>query len=169
VTAAPRRTVALVILAAVAGAVVVFLLLGRHSSSGGAHVATAPRAPAVNVAHSKLGRILVDQNGRTLYLFLEDRHGRTTCFDSCARVWPPMLVSGRPRLGPGVSAQKVSTTPRPAHRSQLVYNGHPLYTNEGDTRPGQTAGEGFFGTWFVVSPAGRLITTPGAPVRANGY
>jgi predicted lipoprotein with Yx(FWY)xxD motif len=169
VTAAPRRTVALVILAAVAGVVVLFLVLARHSSSGGTPSAVRPRAVALRVADSKLGRILVDQNGRTLYLFLQDRHGRTTCFDSCARVWPPMIASGKPQLGPGVSARKVSSTPRPADRSQVVYNGHPLYTNEADTRPGETAGEGFFGTWFVVSPAGRLITTPGVRPSATGY
>ena len=32
----------------------------------------------------------------------------------------------------------------------------------GDTRPGDTVGEGFLGTWFVVSPAGDRIVEPGA-------
>jgi predicted lipoprotein with Yx(FWY)xxD motif len=78
------------------------------------------------------------------------------------------LASRAPRVGSGVSAAKLTTTTRRDHRLQLVYNGHPLYAMTGDTRPGQTAGEGFLGTWFVVSPDGHEIVAPGT-APSNGY
>jgi predicted lipoprotein with Yx(FWY)xxD motif len=112
--------------------------------------------PSVRVERSKFGRILVDSRGRTLYLFTADRHGRSSCYRGCARLWPPATVPGRPTAGPGLTA-KLTTTRRHDHTRQLVYNGHPLYTLVADTRPGQTNGQGYSGTWFVLSPAGHQI------------
>ena len=115
---------------------------------------------AVGVARSKLGPILVNGQGRTLYLLLKDRRGKSTCYGGCARVWSPAIASGAPRVGPGVAAGKLTTTRRTDHKRQLVYNGHPLYAMSADKRPGEMAGQGFLGTWFVVSPAGRGIGKP---------
>jgi predicted lipoprotein with Yx(FWY)xxD motif len=158
--AVPLGTVAAVV------ALVVLVLVLRSQSSGESQQTPARKPPDVRVARSKLGRILVDTRGRTLYLFLEDAHGRSSCYGGCARVWPPALASGRPRAGAGVKAAKL-TTQRRRHGEgrQLVYNHHPLYTTVGDERPGQTAGQGYFGTWFVVSPSGRLIGHP----KKGGY
>ena len=54
-------------------------------------------AATVHAAQSKLGRILVDNRGRTLYLFEKDRRGKSSCNGSCAKAWPPLLASGKPR------------------------------------------------------------------------
>jgi predicted lipoprotein with Yx(FWY)xxD motif len=149
-------TVLVAAAAAVLAAVLVLILVSR---SGPAHVRrpAAARVADVQVAHNRLGRILVDRRGRTLYLFATDRHGRSACAGGCARVWPPLTVLGAPLGGEGVSAAKLTTTLRADHRRQVVYDGHPLYTMSADTRPGQTAGQGFLGAWFVVSPSGRQI------------
>jgi predicted lipoprotein with Yx(FWY)xxD motif len=118
----------------------------------------AAHRPSVLVRRTRLGRILVTTQGRTLYLFLEDPGRRSSCFGGCARVWPPVLVSGRPRAGPGVDPKKLTTTRRRhSTRRQLVYAGHPLYTTVADERAGQTEGQGFLGTWFVIGPSGRQI------------
>jgi predicted lipoprotein with Yx(FWY)xxD motif len=117
---------------------------------------------ATAVVRGKLGPIVVNGHGYTLYLFLKDQHGRSVCFDACARIWPPVIASGTPRVGPGIAMEKVTTTRRRDHRRQLVYNGHPLYAMTADTRPGQIEGQGWFGTWFVVSPAGDKVGKPGA-------
>ena len=111
----------------------------------------------VAVARSKLGRILVDARGRTLYLFTKDKHGRSTCTGRCTRVWPPVIVDGAPTAAAGVAKGLLSTRRRANGRRQLVYNGHPLYTLTADTAPGQINGQGFEGTWFVVSPGGRGV------------
>jgi predicted lipoprotein with Yx(FWY)xxD motif len=158
-----RAGTALVAAAAfVAAAAVGVVLVTRpsaHERPAAAHGAT-PAPPDVRVARTHLGRILVDAHGHTLYLFLRDRHGKSTCTGGCARVWPPALVSRPPSAGAGVHPDRLTTTRRADDTEQISYNGHPLYRMSADTKPGQTEGQGFLGTWFVVSPAGRLIGHP---------
>ena len=153
-----RLTASLLAAATVAAAVLVVVVLSRspRAQVSQAH-AHAGRAADVRVAHTRLGHILVDGGGRTLYLFLKDRDGKSACSRGCARVWPPVIVSGTPRAGAGVRLAKLSTTKRADSTRQLVYNGHPLYRMIADVRPGQIAGEGFLDAWYVVSPAGKMV------------
>ena len=154
-----RLTAAAIAVVAVAVALVVAVVLSRSTTHA------APRAvpgsagaePSVRVARTKLGRILVDAKGRTLYLYVKDRGAKSACSPRCARVWPPATVPGTPTAGPGVAAAKLTTTRGADHHPQLVYNGHPLYTLTADVRPGQINGEGFLGAWYVVSAAGNRI------------
>jgi predicted lipoprotein with Yx(FWY)xxD motif len=138
-------------------ALAVVLVAGCGGSSAGKRDGKPNGAPpSVRVEHSSLGRILVDTRGKALYLFIDDRHGHTSCYSNCARTWPPATVSGNPIAGPGLTA-KLTTTRRRDHAHQLVYNGHPLYTSIADTLPGQTNGQAYAGRWFVLSPAGHRI------------
>ena len=162
----PRLAVPLAITVAFVGFGILFAVGG--SSPRDRRVAAAARTPTVALRQSKLGRILVDAHGRTLYLFLEDAHGKSTCYDACARVWPPLLANGPPAAGAGIDAARLTTaTRRHSRLRQVVYNRHPLYTTDADTRPGDTAGQGFLGTWFVVSRHGNLIGKPSK--SAGGY
>jgi predicted lipoprotein with Yx(FWY)xxD motif len=145
---------------AAAGLTLVVIMTGSTATKPHRDQVSLHGGQAVRVARTKLGPILVNGEGHTLYLFLKDRHGRSSCYGGCARVWPPAIVSGTPRVGPGVAAAKLTTTRRTDHKRQLVYNGHPLYAMSADARPGEMAGQGFLGTWFVVSPAGRGVGKP---------
>jgi len=121
------------------------------SSSGGA---------SVSLASSKLGRILVDSKGQTLYLFQADAGSVSTCNGACASAWPPLTTTGKPIAGPGVSASKLGTTKRSDGSTEVTYNGHPLYTFVGDSSPGQTTGQGntgFGAEWDVLSAAGNKL------------
>jgi predicted lipoprotein with Yx(FWY)xxD motif len=165
-----RRTTLLVAAMAAAGAAVALVVIltrspstRRHSRGGGADASVV-----VGVARTKLGPILVDGRGHTLYLFLKDRHGASSCYGTCAQIWPPALASRAPLAGRGVAKAKLTTTWRKDHTRQIVYNGHPLYAMDADTRPGEMEGEGFVGTWFVVSPAGHKVAEPGAS-SPGGY
>jgi predicted lipoprotein with Yx(FWY)xxD motif len=114
----------------------------------------------VNVRTTSLGKILVTAQGRTLYLFVPDKRGRSTCYGSCASYWPPLLVTGKPTAGTGVKASLLGVTIRKDGKHQVTYNGHPLYTYVGDSAAGKTSGEGLNlsgGLWWVVSPAGRAV------------
>jgi predicted lipoprotein with Yx(FWY)xxD motif len=114
----------------------------------------------VRLANSRLGRILVDSAGRTLYLFKADSRTRSACSGACATAWPPLLVTGKPIAGTGLTASKLGTITRPGGRKQVSYNGHPLYLFIKDKKPGQTTGQGltaFGAAWFAVSPAGNQI------------
>jgi predicted lipoprotein with Yx(FWY)xxD motif len=122
------------------------------------------RATKVGVRNTSLGRILVDARGRTLYLFEKDKTRRSTCYGPCAAYWPPLLSHGKPLAGHGVKRSLLGTTRRANGAKQVTYAGHPLYRYAGDSRSGDTTGEGlqdFGAVWDVVSPAGKQIEAGG--------
>jgi predicted lipoprotein with Yx(FWY)xxD motif len=132
---------------------------------GGAATAATPKTSSgasatVGVSKSSLGSILVDSKGHTLYLFKGDSGTSSACSGACATAWPPLLSTGKPTAGTGLTASKLGTITRSDGNHQVTYNGHPLYTFVKDTKPGQTNGQGvtaFGAAWFAVSPAGNQI------------
>lgn len=118
---------------------------------------SSPRTTTLNVATTSLGQILIDAEGRTLYLFENDTGTTSTCTGQCATNWPPLLATGTPTGGLGVEASKIGTTTRSDGGTQVTYNGHPLYRFSGDSAAGDTNGQGVGGNWFVVSPQGDAI------------
>jgi predicted lipoprotein with Yx(FWY)xxD motif len=145
--------------AALALAVLAVAVFGTDAAA--AQDATNARSATVRVAHRDLGKILVDSRGRTLYVLSADSALKSRCFGACARNWPPLRASGKPTVGTGLKASKVRTIRRSDGKPQVTYNRHPLYRFVGDTKPGQTNGQGivaFGGRWTVVSPAGRPVS-----------
>lgn len=125
------------------------------ASSGGSGTGVAATVAVAN--NPKLGKILVDAGGRTLYLFKKDSKGTSACSGSCAQVWPPLSTNGSPQAGPGASAALIGTTRRADGKTEVTYDGHPLYTYQGDSKPGDTTGENvdqFGAEWYVLSPQG---------------
>ena len=111
---------------------------------------------------AKLGQILVDDKGLTLYLFVADTGSASTCYTSCATIWPPLLTTGSPQAGTGVNASLLGTTTRTDGKVEVTYAGHPLYYFVQDKAPGDTKGQGingFGGLWWVLGPSGAAITT----------
>jgi predicted lipoprotein with Yx(FWY)xxD motif len=134
------------------------------SSYGGGSGGSAS-ALTVKTASSPLGTILVDQDGKTLYLFEADHGPVSTCSGGCATVWPAATTSGSPTAGAGASAGMLGTTKRADGTMQATYGGHPLYWYAGDTKAGDTNGEGltdFGGAWYAVSPAGQAVEESGS-------
>jgi predicted lipoprotein with Yx(FWY)xxD motif len=60
----------------------------------------------------KLGKILVDSAGHTVYLFNKDTGSKSMCSGGCAAEWPAVTTSGKPSAGTGVTASKLGTTAR---------------------------------------------------------
>jgi predicted lipoprotein with Yx(FWY)xxD motif len=120
-----------------------------------------------------LGSILVDSQGRTVYLFRKDTGHTSTCSGECAVDWPPVTTKGKPKVGSGVTANEVGTTSRSDGKTQVTYNGHPLYLFAGDSRAGDTNGQGisaFGARWYVLSPAGNQVTaSEPSSGRNRGY
>ncbi len=169
----------LVIAAASAAIVLVAAGCGKSSSSKTASSsppATSPpttAAPATTAAggmtvaikSSGLGRILVDAKGRTLYLFEKDKGTTSSCYGACAGGWPPYTTTGAPQAGSGVSAPLLGTTARTDGKTEVTYHGHPLYYFVGDSKPGDTNGEGvnaFGAEWYVLSAAGNKVEKEGS-------
>jgi predicted lipoprotein with Yx(FWY)xxD motif len=114
----------------------------------------------VAVAKSRLGRILVDSKGITLYDFVKDKGTTSACYGACAALWPPLTTKGKPVAGHGVRASLLGTTKRKDGKLEVTYNGHPLYYFVTDRKPGQTTGQGinqFGAPWWVLSAAGKEI------------
>jgi len=114
----------------------------------------------ISVQGSGLGQILVDGNGKTLYLFEADTSTQSTCSGACAQAWPPLTTNGSPKAADGASASLLGTTTRSDGSTQVTYSGHPLYSFVSDTKPGDTNGEGstaFGAGWDVLSPTGGKI------------
>jgi predicted lipoprotein with Yx(FWY)xxD motif len=138
---------------------------GNNNNATGA--SPAPKAahtpPAmVKVANSRLGKILVDSRGRTLYLFTKDSGSTSTCTGACATAWPPLLADGTTTVAGGALASLVGTTRRSDSTPQVTYNGHPLYTYVDDKSPGEANGQESEGTWFVLDESGEAVKG-GAP------
>jgi predicted lipoprotein with Yx(FWY)xxD motif len=121
----------------------------------------SPSGPVTKVSaaqDAKLGSILVDGAGRTLYALMRDTPTVSTCYDQCAATWPP-FVSGASSVSAetGIAASQIGTITRQDGAKQVVYNGWPLYYFSGDKAAGEVNGQGFGRVWFVVSPEGNLI------------
>jgi predicted lipoprotein with Yx(FWY)xxD motif len=137
------------------------------SGSGGAAASPAPPKtttgpPAtVGVGKTGLGQILVDSQGRTLYLFQKDTGTTSSCTGACATAWPPVMATGQTTAGSGANAALLGTTARSDGGTQVTYNGHPVYLFSGDHKAGDTNGQGvnaFGASWFALTPAGNQVT-----------
>jgi predicted lipoprotein with Yx(FWY)xxD motif len=118
------------------------------------HAAAPTTKVTVGVATTKLGKVLVNSAGMTLYLYSKDPgNGTSKCTGQCLTVWPPATVTGTPTYGPGTpAASAFSVSPT----KQLVVDGHPLYTFASDTAPGDTGGQGI-GDFYAVGANGKKI------------
>ena len=109
-----------------------------------------------------LGTVLVDSKGRTLYLFLPDKHAKVTCTGACATVWPPLKLAAGLKATAGGQAKTsmLGSDPDPAGGRVVTYAGWPLYTYVADTAAGSAIGQATNlngGYWYVLSPSGMII------------
>jgi predicted lipoprotein with Yx(FWY)xxD motif len=111
----------------------------------------------VAVEDSDLGQIVVDAEGKTLYVFLADEGSDSTCYDDCEAAWPPLTVEGDPAAGEGIDASLLGTTEREDGSTQVTLDGHPLYHFASDETADDINGQGVGDVWFVVSPEGEAI------------
>jgi predicted lipoprotein with Yx(FWY)xxD motif len=160
-----------------AGAAALLLIALAVAACGGSSDTATPTTSSgssatIGIANEgDLGKILVDSQGRTLYLFQKDTGSTSECTGACAVDWPPLRVSGKPTEGSGADASLVGTTSRPDGKPQVTYNDHPLYLFKGDKEPGDTNGEGlnaYGGGWYALSSAGDQVAPP-ANSGGGGY
>jgi predicted lipoprotein with Yx(FWY)xxD motif len=133
------------------------------TASPAASPAPSPAATGAKVAvatNAKLGQILVDDKGMTLYLFVADTGTASTCYTSCATIWPPLVTNGSPQAGTGADASLLGTTTRTDGKVEVTYAGHPLYYFIQDKAAGDATGQGvngFGGLWWVLTPSGAAM------------
>ena len=105
----------------------------------------------------KLGMVLIDSKGFTLYDFHKDKGTKSMCNGACAEAWPPLLTEGEPSVGNGAKESLLGTTTRDDGTTQVTYAGHPLYTFVGDKKPGEATGndvDAFGAEWYALMANG---------------
>jgi predicted lipoprotein with Yx(FWY)xxD motif len=151
------RNVLLLVLVATVGATAV----------AAANAPATTRSTVVKISTRKvpkLGVVLVNAKGRTLYMFVPDKRSRVTCVRTCAKIWPPVKLpkGGKAVASGAVKASLLGSDRNPAGGRVVTYNGWPLYTYITDTAPGQAKGQALNlngGFWYVLSPSGKVIKT----------
>jgi predicted lipoprotein with Yx(FWY)xxD motif len=164
----PRSLARLLPLAALPMAIVAC----GSSSDGGTTTgaAAAAKAPIASADKAKVGRVIVDAKGFTLYRFTAEAQGRPVCTGACAKTWPPVTVTSRSGL-----PAHVATVDRPDGGGlQLTYDGHPLYRYAGDKSSSDANGEGVGGQWYAVKAGGSSSSAGGTATqesnkRSYGY
>jgi predicted lipoprotein with Yx(FWY)xxD motif len=108
--------------------------------------------------------VLVNAQGRTLYIFVPDNDKKVTCTGGCAAIWPPAFVpSGQNPVASGsVKQSLLGSDPDPSGGQVITYAGWPLYTYVADSAPEKATGQAINlngGLWYVISPSGTVIKT----------
>lgn len=105
--------------------------------------------------------VLTTNKGKTLYSLSVEKHGKFICTGGCLNTWKPLLVpAGVKPKGP----VKLGTVKRPDGRTQVTFKGRPLYSFNGDAKPGEANGEGLkdVGTWHAAKVSD-VSSPPPAP------
>ncbi len=152
--------------------VVALIVAGCGSSSSSSTTTTSTSsaksgssAPGVKISAksvSSLGPVLVNEEGKTLYVFAPDKESKVTCQGECAAVWPPLkLESGQKAIASGaVQSKLLGKDSDPEGGDVATYAGWPLYTYTADTSAGTATGQGVDlngGYWYAISPSGKVI------------
>ncbi|UNK69861.1 hypothetical protein [Microbacterium sp. H1-D42] len=126
---------------------------GMYGDGGG-----STSASELKLADTDLGEIVVTGDGMTAYMFDTDTQGADTsaCTGACLQNWPPIIATGDTPKGDGVTGE-LGTIKTADGKMQVTLNGWPLYLFAGDTKAGDTNGQGVKDVWWVVDAAGEKI------------
>lgn len=126
-----------------------------NQPAAAASAAPSPAARTVVKVGTVGGRrVLVDQEGRTLYMSTADTKGKSSCLGQCATTWPPL--TGDAVNGEGVDGFMLATYSRPDGKVQTTYVSQPLYRFR-DDKVGDANGQGMNGTWFMLDADGEPL------------
>jgi predicted lipoprotein with Yx(FWY)xxD motif len=156
-----RRIAVVAALAAATTIAAIGWLGTAGSKAAGQHAAKTATVQTKTL--KKLGTVLVNSKGLTLYMFVPDKRKKVTCTSqACVIVWPPLKIkSGQSPTAGGAARKKLLGTDKsPKGYRVVTYNRWPLYTYYLDKKPGQAKGQGVNnsgGKWYVLSPAGAVI------------
>jgi predicted lipoprotein with Yx(FWY)xxD motif len=122
--------------------------------------ATPPALAASAPVKVAAGKILKNAKGLTLYVFAADAPNRSTCYVTCAKYWPPVLIPTGTKQAATIAGipGTFGTIMRKDGTQQLTYDKAPLYTFVQDKDSGDSYGQGVVasgGFWWVVVAAGK--------------
>jgi predicted lipoprotein with Yx(FWY)xxD motif len=139
------------------------------ATSAAAAAPAATKGVSISTAKGSAGTYLAGAGGRTVYLWVADSGGKSSCSGACAKAWPPLLTKSSPVAGSGVTSSDLGTITRSDGTKQVTYKSHPLYYFIEDSGKGATKGQGsnsFGAKWWLVAPSGSAITSGGSSSAA---
>jgi predicted lipoprotein with Yx(FWY)xxD motif len=137
---------------------------GSSSESASQSGTGSSTTQEIAVRSTSLGKVLVDKDGRTLYMFTKDTQGSpSVCEADCLAAWPPL---GEAEPGDGVDDSKVGSVARSDGSMQATYDGWPLYYFAKDEASGDVNGQGVGGVWYVLDADGNVVEE--APSSSSG-
>ena len=102
---------------------------------------------AIKSMDSAKGEVLTDAKGMTLYTFDKDAKGMSSCYDACAKKWPPLKAAA------GSAADgKYTQVARKDGSKQWALKGMPLYFWVKDKKQGDATGDGVKNVWDAARP-----------------
>jgi predicted lipoprotein with Yx(FWY)xxD motif len=149
----------------VSASAVVVVLAAVGTSAAAPAATSSARATSVVIKTKKLpklGTVLVNSKGRTLYMFVPDKRKKVTCVHACAAIWPPVKLSkGAKAVAAGqAKSSLLGSDPNPSGGRVVTYAHWPLYTYVSDTKAGEVKGQALNlngGLWYVLAPSGKVI------------
>lgn len=137
------------------------------SAQGGGGAQQAERVGLSTRTDPKLGEIVIDKNGMTVYRFEKDTPWpmKSACVGACLEKWPVVApvdaadTKGIDNKNDGRRGYVVLN--RPDGLKQQSIDCWPIYTFAGDKAPGDTNGQGVGGTWYAIAPDGKAVGKPG--------
>jgi predicted lipoprotein with Yx(FWY)xxD motif len=120
----------------------------------------AKAALVIKVSSSKLGPIMTDEKGMSLYMFTPDAPNVSVCEGNCLTAWPPIMLKANETLadvkleGGNLRRSKLGVAMRFDGSRQVTYNGWPLYYWIRDKVPGDVSGQWVGNVWFVLDGEG---------------
>jgi predicted lipoprotein with Yx(FWY)xxD motif len=170
----PARGTAALSLAA--AAVLVAACGSSGGNSGSSHNAAASTTVSARQIHG-IGSALVTGSGMTIYTPKSpaEVNGNIKCTGPCLSFWLPVTGSSASTHSSRLPG-KLGTIHLPGGKTQLTYNGRPLYTFRLDTAAGQAHGNNFTDsfngirfTWEAVTASGEpAAADPAAPAPSSG-
>lgn len=143
------------------------------STSAPGAMAGAATGPIHTVKDAKLGTIIVNSKGFTLYRFDADSNHppASHCTGTCAALWTAAPAANAKTLKAvkGIDHKLIGSVDRAGGGGkQMTIAGWPVYTYTKDSKPGQTNGQGVDGTWWAVTPTGAKAGMSGSTTAPSG-
>ena len=129
------------------------------SSATTTAAASTTGSDSAALATTTLGKVVVDNEGRTFYLYTKDTQNKpSTCVDTCATTWPPATATGTPTAGTGLDATKLTVIKRAGRlRAIGVQRLAVVPLRRRMPRAGDTTGQAVGSVWYVVDATGTAI------------
>ena len=149
---------------------------GSAGSSAPADASSAAAATISTKSVHGVGTVLVNGQGRTLYMLTSEKGGKITCTQTngCTQAWPETLLANgatAATAGSGVQPSLLGTVKDASGNLEVTYNHWPLYTFSGDSGPGVAKGQAltsFGGTWYVLNGSGNPVTSSQSGNASSG-